>query len=122
MLSGLSIAASEDRQQSLALTSNPAIMAAMLFVAGLGLGVGVPLTLAWISDIVPNGVRGSALSLHLSANRVGQAALPVAVGAVAAGVGAGGVILTTSAALLASATFSAHRLGLLRGRGGGSRP
>lgn len=103
VLSGISIAL-------LTLTDVAALMGLMLFVTGLGLGVGAPLTLAWISDIVDGGMRASALSLRLAVNRVGQATLPVAVGVLMTGIGAGGVILATSASLLASAGLIGHWL------------
>jgi MFS family permease len=103
VLSGISIAL-------LTLTNVAALMALMLFATGLGLGVGAPLTLEWVSDIVDGKMRGTALSLRLAVNRVGQATLPVAVGALMTGVGAGGVIIATSASLLASAVLIGHWL------------
>jgi MFS family permease len=76
-----------------------------LMMTGLGLGIGAPLTLAWISETSPAGMRGMGLSFRLAANRVGQAALPIAASVVVTGVGAGGVfwamagIIGVSAAL-----------------------
>ncbi|MFF2030836.1 MFS transporter [Arthrobacter sp. NPDC058192] len=69
------------------------VMAAL----GLGLGIGQPLTMSWLSSRAPDGQRGRALALRLAGNRVGQVVLPSAVGAVAAGLGAGGVFLASAA-------------------------
>lgn len=83
----------------LALTVTPAAMGVLLFVAGLGLGIGAPLTLAWMADIVPPEIRGSAYSLRLAVNRVGQSTIPVLSGLLAAPLGTGGVFVATALAL-----------------------
>lgn len=85
----------------------PIVMASLMFAAGLGLGIGAPLTLSWVSEIAPSGMRARALSLRLAINRVGQAGLPVMVGVAAASVGAAGVLVGTSSALAATAAISA---------------
>lgn len=82
------------------------LIGCLVFAAGFGLGVGAPLTLVWISGIIPAATMGSAVSLRLAINRVSQAALPVAVGVVGAGTGATGVILAIGAGLLLSAGVS----------------
>jgi MFS family permease len=93
------------------LVASPIAMGALAFVAGLGLGIGAPLTLAWIGEIIPASTLGSALSLRLAVNRAGQAVLPVAVGTLAVGLGAGGVIAVIGAALLVSGAVAARRGG-----------
>jgi MFS family permease len=84
----------------------PAAMAAVVVLLGLGLGVGQPLTMAWLATSAPPGLRGRAMSLRLTGNRLGQVLIPSAVGAVAAGAGAAGVLWVTAAALTAVATAS----------------
>lgn len=71
----------------------------VLAALGLGLGIGQPLTMSWLTAQAPEGQRGRALALRLAGNRVGQVVLPSAIGAVAAGVGAGGVLVASAAAL-----------------------
>jgi len=63
---------------------------------GLGLGIGQPLTMSWLSAQAPDGQRGKALALRLAGNRVGQVVLPSAIGVVAAGLGAAGVFLASA--------------------------
>jgi MFS family permease len=77
----------------------PVAMAAVVVLLGLGLGVGQPLTMSWLAEVAPAGLRGRALSLRLTGNRLGQVLIPSAVGLVAAGVGAAGVLWATAAAL-----------------------
>lgn len=68
---------------------------------GLGLGAGQPLTMSWLAEATPPGLRGRAMSLRLTGNRIGQVVLPSAAGFLAVGAGAGGVLVITSAGLAA---------------------
>ncbi|MFC6093183.1 MFS transporter [Saccharothrix lopnurensis] len=77
----------------------PWALVVAVVVAGLGLGVGQPLTMSWLAGSAPPGARGRAMSLRLTGNRAGQVVIPAAVGAVAAGLGAAGVLGMTAAAL-----------------------
>ncbi|CCG04233.1 MFS transporter [Blastococcus saxobsidens] len=77
----------------------PAAMAAVVVLLGLGLGVGQPLTMSWLAEVAPAGLRGRAMSLRLTGNRLGQVLIPSTVGLVAVGVGAAGVLWATAAAL-----------------------
>jgi MFS family permease len=87
----------------------PVAMTVLVLLLGLGLGVGQPLTMAWLATSAPSGQRGRAMSLRLTGNRLGQIVIPSAVGAVAAGVGAAGVLWATAAAL-AVVTAAARRM------------
>ena len=84
-------------------------MAAVVVLLGLGLGVGQPLTMSWLAEVAPAGLRGRAMSLRLTGNRLGQVLIPSAVGLVAVGVGSAGVLAATAAAL-AVAGVAARRL------------
>lgn len=87
---------------ALALVAAPVpvwLLGVAITFAGLGLGVGQPLTMSWLAEAAPEGMRGRAMSLRLTGNRVGQVVLPGAVGLVAAGLGAAGVLLATAAGL-----------------------
>ncbi len=74
-------------------------------LAGLGLGAGQPLMMAWVADVAPAGVRGKASGLRLFANRVAIIVIPAAAGVVAGSMGAAvvfagvGVTLVISGAL-----------------------
>ena len=102
-LSGLAIGV-------LTLTTEPILMGVLLFFAGLALGLGAPLTLAWLADIVPTHMRGSAFSLRLAVNRVGQAVIPIAAGFIVGPLGLTGVLLAVSVSLLLSAAISGKKL------------
>ncbi|HEX4817155.1 MAG TPA: MFS transporter [Nonomuraea sp.] len=85
------------------------LLAAVLLALGFGLGVGQPLTMSWLAESTPPGLRGRAMSLRLLGNRTGQLILPGAAGLVAAGLGAGGVLLVTALGL-GCAGIAARRL------------
>ncbi|MGI5499864.1 MFS transporter [Lentzea sp. CA-135723] len=101
-LSALSMAA-------LALPLPPAAMTCLVVTLGLGLGVGQPLTMAWLANSTPPGLRGRAMSLRLTGNRLGQVVLPSAVGALAVSTGAAGVLCATAAALAAVTPLARRR-------------
>jgi len=75
------------------------LLACVVLVMGFGLGVGQPVTMAWLAEASPPGMRGRSMSLRLVGNRTGQLVIPSLVGLVAAGMGAAGVLWVTSLAL-----------------------
>jgi sugar phosphate permease len=62
-------------------------LVAVAAVYGFAIGVGQPITMAWVYLLAPDHSRGLALSMRLAGNRVGQMAVPLVVGSLAAGVG-----------------------------------
>ncbi len=91
---------------ALATPLNLWVLAAVLVVAGVALGIGQPLTMTVISLEAPAGTRGTWLALRLSANRLGQSAIPAGVGLVAAAAGVAGVFGVTAAGLAVVAAGS----------------
>ncbi|MEV6811840.1 MFS transporter [Micromonospora sp. NPDC051296] len=85
------------------------LMALVITLAGLGLGVGQPLTMSFLAESAPPGLRGRAMSLRLTGNRLGQILIPTTAGVVAIGTGAAGVLAFTAAGLSAAA-LAAHGL------------
>lgn len=91
----------------------------IMIAAGLGLGIGQPLTMSWVAAEATPGTRATALSVRLMGNRVGQIALPVIAGSVAAFAGAGGVLAVTGAFVGASLAMVAGGLGRRSSTGDG---
>jgi len=97
---------------SLALTPVPMplwLLGVVVVLVGLGLGAGQPLTMSWLAETTPPGMRGRAMSLRLTGNRLGQVLVPSAAGVLAVGAGASGVLVLTAAGL-ASVGVAARRL------------
>lgn len=81
----------------------PVLAVVAMLIAGVSLGLAQPMTMAWVARAAPADLRGTALSVRLAANRVGQMTIPLAVG-VAAGFAGTGVVFIMLAALLVSSS------------------
>jgi MFS family permease len=82
--------------------------AVAMVLLGMGFGLSQPLTLSWVATLAPPEMRGAALGLRLSANRLAQTVVPASVALAAAGSGSGGVFVG-SAVLVAAATTTVLR-------------
>ncbi|TQC43951.1 MFS transporter [Rhodococcus sp. WS4] len=80
----------------------PALFAVMM-LAGLGLGIGQPATMAWVAARTPVHLRGTAVSIRLSGNRLGQVVVPLSAGALAGGIGLAAAFWWPAVLLLISA-------------------
>lgn len=85
------------------------LAALFMLISGFFLGLGQPLTMALITSSVPAAWRGSALALRLMGNRIGQVAMPLIAGVVAAPVGPAAAIWCGSGLLIAAAANQYHR-------------
>ncbi|MFP5290594.1 MAG: MFS transporter, partial [Actinomycetes bacterium] len=80
----------------------------LMALIGLVLGIGQPVTMAWVSRSAPERLRATALAARLTGNRLGQSVIPVAVGAATAVTGSGAVFVVL-AALLVSTSVAVAR-------------
>ncbi len=87
----------------LAIPSLPLMYLAIIAI-GLGLGVGSTTTLSGIVDLAPAQARGTALSLRITGNRVGQVLVPFLASLIAAAAGMAGILLVIAFTLAASGT------------------
>lgn len=78
-----------------------------MVLIGIGIGLATPISMSWVTSIVPPTSRGLVLSLRLTGNRLGQFLLPMSVGVVAAGAGVSSVFLLLSVGLYGLA-YSSH--------------
>src|SRR4029450_861633 len=83
----VSVALSAVSMAVVAVPMPPVAMAGGGVLLGLGLGVGQPLTMSWLAEVAPAGLRGRAMSLRLTGHRRGPVLPPRAGGGAAAGVG-----------------------------------
>jgi hypothetical protein len=67
----------------------------LMIAAGAGLGIGQPMTMAWVASLAPPGTRATLLSVRVMGNGVGQVVLPIVAGTMAVVAGAGGVLGAT---------------------------
>ena len=100
-LLGTSIALAATGMAVLPLPMPTWLLVGVVAAMGLGLGAGQPVTMSWLAEATPAGMRGRAMSLRLTGNRLGQVVVPTAAGFLAVGAGAAGVLWVTAAALVA---------------------
>lgn len=78
----------------------------VLYVAiaasGFALGTGTVLGVTFVVDLTPAAAHGTANSLRIVGNRIGQVAMPFGAGLVAAAAGVGGILVIMAAGLAAS--------------------
>jgi MFS family permease len=85
----------------LALPSLPAMYLAVVMI-GLGLGIASTTTFSSVVDLAPAQARGTALSLRITGNRVGQVLVPFLASLIAAAIGTAGILLVIGLSLGAS--------------------
>jgi MFS family permease len=80
----------------------PAMYAAIA-AAGFALGISVTVSIAGLLSLASAEARGTANSLRMMGNRVGQFTIPFMAGLIAAATGAAGIFLVIGVSLAASA-------------------
>jgi MFS family permease len=58
----------------------PWLMATLIVITDLDLGAGQPLTMSFLAEAAPPGLRGQAMSLRLTGNHLGQVVIPSTAG------------------------------------------
>lgn len=79
----------------------------VMVALGVALGIPQPLTMAWTTAITPASAHGAALGLRLTANRIAQVAIPLAVGGLAGPLGITAIFWANAAVLAAGAVIVA---------------
>jgi MFS family permease len=92
----------------LALPLSLPIMYLVLVGLGFAMGIASTLTLSGVMYLAPPEVCGTALTLRMTGNRVGQIVFPVLAGVLAAATGVGGILLALGVGLAASGVAVAH--------------
>ena len=77
-------------------------------VMGVGLGISSTLSVSSIVEIVPAAARGTAMTMRITGNRLGQVMLPTLASFIAAAMGAAGV-MAIIAVTLTGAAVAVHR-------------
>jgi MFS family permease len=84
--------------------AEPLILAVLMILFGLGVGVGQPITIAWVTDQAPRNERAMAIGLRLVGNRVALMTMPLLVAIVAGTAGLAVAFALVSTTLAAGAT------------------
>lgn len=89
-------------------TDSVPVLTFLMAVAGLGLGVGQPMTIAWVAQRSPRAERATAIGVRLTGNRVALLTVPVLMGALAGSAGIAAIFVVLGAVLLAGAVVAAR--------------
>lgn len=81
------------------LTTDPVVLGIQMAMLGLGLGLGQPLTLAWVAATSPPNAMGTAVAVRLTGNRLAQLVAPLILGAMAGPAGVAAVFFALAALL-----------------------
>ncbi len=86
-------------------STTPVMLGAIILSAGFSLGVGQPMTMAWVSRISRDDERSFAISIRLAGNRFGQFLLPALAGLISGLFGAGAVFVALALLMSSSTPF-----------------
>ena len=86
-------------------STTPLMLAIIISLAGFSLGVGQPMTMAWVSRISQDDERSFAISIRLAGNRLGQFTLPAISGVLSGAFGAGAVFIALALLMGSSTPF-----------------
>jgi MFS family permease len=86
----------------LALPLSLPAMYAVLVILGFAMGIASTLTISGVVHLAPTEATGTALTLRMTGNRVGQIVFPALAGLVAAATGVAGILLALGVGLAAS--------------------
>jgi MFS family permease len=87
------------------------VLVLLMILSGFGLGLGQPMTIAWVANRSPRAERATALSIRLTGNRGALLVVPVTMGALAGALGVGAIfwvlagLLGVGAAIAVRAPF-----------------
>ena len=102
-LLGTSMAFASVAIVGLPFVSAPAVLVGLMVVIGLGIGLGQPMTIAWVANRSPRSERGTALAVRITGNRVALLVVPTLMGAVAGAAGIAAIFVVVGVALAVGA-------------------
>jgi MFS family permease len=79
----------------------------LMIATGLGLGLGQPMTIAWVATRSPRQERATALALRITGNRASLLVIPPLMGAVAGATGVAMVFVILAVAMAGGAAIAA---------------
>jgi predicted MFS family arabinose efflux permease len=98
-LLGLSMTIAASSLLVLPFVREPVLLVGLMIVLGLGIGLGQPMTIAWVANRSPRSERGTALGVRITGNRVALIVVPTVMGAVAGAAGIAAIFVVMAVAL-----------------------
>jgi MFS family permease len=82
------------------------LLGGLMVVVGFSLGLGAPITMAWVALLTPESERGTAMAVRLTGNRIGEVILPVLAGSLASTLSPSAVFVFVTGTLLGGAAWA----------------
>ncbi len=79
--------------------TSPVFLVAIMVIVGLGLGLGQPMTIAWVANRSPRSERATALGVRITGNRVALLVVPTTMGAIAGSAGITAIFVVMAVSL-----------------------
>jgi MFS family permease len=83
------------------------ILAILMVGAGMGTGLGQPMTISWVAARSPRSERATALGLRITGNRASLLVIPPVLGAIAGAAGVAAIFVVLAGALLGGSAVAA---------------
>jgi MFS family permease len=80
-------------------TTSPPVLVVLMVLGGFALGMGQPMTIAWVANRSTRRDRATALGVRLTANRAALLVVPTAMGVIAGAAGVGAIFWAIAALL-----------------------
>jgi MFS family permease len=85
---------------------SPVALIGLMVILGLGVGLGQPMTIAWVANRSPRSERGTALGVRITGNRVALIVVPTVMGAVAGAAGIAAIFIVMAVGLAIGAALA----------------
>jgi MFS family permease len=82
------------------------LLVVLMICAGLGLGLGQPMTISWVATRSPRSERATALGVRITGNRASLLVIPPALGALAGAAGVAAIFVVLAGSLVGGAVVA----------------
>lgn len=105
-LLGVSMAIAAGAMFALPFIRSPILLVGLMVILGLGVGLGQPMTIAWVANRSPRSERGTALGVRITGNRVALIFVPTIMGTIAGAASISAIFIVMAVALAVGAAFA----------------
>ena len=105
-LLGVSMSIAAGAMFALPFIRSPVALVGLMVILGLGVGLGQPMTIAWVANRSHRSERGTALGVRITGNRVALIFVPTIMGTIAGAAGISAIFVVMAIALAIGAALA----------------
>jgi MFS family permease len=105
-LLGVSMSIAAGAMFALPFVRSPVALIGLMVILGLGVGLGQPMTIAWVANRSPRRERGTALGVRITGNRVALIFVPTIMGTIAGAAGISAIFIVMAVGLAIGAALA----------------